>query len=45
MARDAIELSLSARRDEGDKIPSPDAEHARLGTSPSPFAPHSLFVA
>ncbi|MBV8067194.1 MAG: type II toxin-antitoxin system HicB family antitoxin [Candidatus Eremiobacteraeota bacterium] len=30
MARDAIELSLSVRRDEGDEIPPSDAEYARL---------------
>lgn len=30
MARDAIELSLPMRRDEGDKLPSSDAEYARL---------------
>jgi hypothetical protein len=30
MARDAIELSLPVRRDEGDEIPRSDAEHARL---------------
>jgi antitoxin HicB len=30
MARDAIELSLSVRRDERDEIPPSDAEYARL---------------
>jgi antitoxin HicB len=30
MARDAIELSLSVRRDEGDEIPPSDAKYARL---------------
>jgi len=30
MARDAIELSLSVRRDDGDEIPPSDAERARL---------------
>ena len=30
MARDAIELSLAVRRDEGDEIPPSDAEYARL---------------
>ncbi len=30
MARDAIELSLSVRRDEGDEIPPSDADDARL---------------
>ena len=30
MARDAIELSLAVRRDEGSQIPPSDAEGARL---------------
>lgn len=30
MARDAIELSIAVRRDEGDDIPMPDAHAARL---------------
>lgn len=30
MARDAIELSLAARRDEGEEIPPSDADLARL---------------
>jgi antitoxin HicB len=30
MARDAIELSLAVRRDEGDEIPPSNAEYARL---------------
>jgi len=30
MARDAIELSLAVRRDEGSEIPPSDAESARL---------------
>jgi antitoxin HicB len=30
VARDAIELSLAVRRDEGDEIPLSDAEYARL---------------
>lgn len=32
MARDAIEPSISVRRDEGAEIPSPDAGVARLET-------------
>ena len=30
MARDAIELSIAVRRDEGTEIPVPDADEARL---------------
>ena len=30
MARDAIELSIAVRRDEGTEIPPPDAGEARL---------------
>lgn len=32
MARDAIELSIAVRRDEGTEIPHPDAGEARLET-------------
>jgi predicted RNase H-like HicB family nuclease len=32
MARDAIELSIAVRRDEGTEIPLPDAGEARLET-------------
>jgi predicted RNase H-like HicB family nuclease len=32
MARDAIELSIAVRRDEGAEIPAPDADAARLET-------------
>lgn len=32
VARDAIELSIAARRDEGTEIPPPDAGEARLVT-------------
>ncbi|MGB6521273.1 MAG: type II toxin-antitoxin system HicB family antitoxin [Candidatus Cybelea sp.] len=32
MARDAIELSIAVRRDEGTEIPPPDAGEARLET-------------
>jgi predicted RNase H-like HicB family nuclease len=30
MARDAIQLSLRVRRDEGDEIPAPDADAVRI---------------
>lgn len=30
MARDAIQLSLGVRRDEGDEIPAPDADAVRI---------------
>jgi predicted RNase H-like HicB family nuclease len=30
MARDAIQLSLAVRRDEGDEIPAPDADAVRI---------------
>lgn len=32
MARDAIQLSIAARRDEGLEIPPPDGDGARLET-------------
>jgi len=30
MARDAIQLSLAVRRDEGDPVPAPDADAVRV---------------
>ncbi len=30
MARDAIQLSLAVRRDEGDPVPAPDADAVRI---------------
>jgi len=39
MARDAIELSIAARRDEGTEIPPPDAGDVRLeAVAVNPYA-------